>query len=109
MGNVLAEKTVAGASLGVLIGGALAMIDLWNAHPHVHFFLAIMVCQTAFLTLIATWALGRTAVVRRMYGLGYRHGRRDANDQMLDDGLWLTNRAEQRADRLPERPDEDGL
>lgn len=39
----------------------------------------------------------RTRMLRDVYAMGYRHGRHDATDSLLEQGLWLADAAEKAA------------
>jgi hypothetical protein len=52
-----------------------------------------------WVTGIAVWAFGRANCMINAYRAGYRAGRNDANSKLLEDGLWLSAKAEQDARR----------
>jgi hypothetical protein len=52
-----------------------------------------------WVTGIAVWAFGRANCMINAYRAGYRAGRNDANTKLLEDGLWLSAKAEQDARR----------
>ncbi len=53
-----------------------------------------------WITVIAMWSFGRINCMVNAYRAGYRAGRNDANSRLLEDGLWLSERAEADARRV---------
>lgn len=66
--------------------------------------LGLVVALLGALVSFGMWVWGRFRVLRDAYVMGYRHGRRDANAQLLEDGLWLADRSEQHARRNLDEP-----
>lgn len=93
-------------AVAVSIGGTMLVYGLLVARD-THFGMSLVVvgCTLSVLgwcVLALLWVLGRAAQIRESYVMGYRHGRRDANAQLMEDGLWLADRAEGSASkRLP--------
>lgn len=71
-------------------------------HPVEVVGIGLMLVCVGMIALIAWWAVGRCKTLHDVYTLGYRQGRRDANAQLLEDGVWLSDVAEASAiKRLP--------
>lgn len=96
-----------GGMAAVVLGCTLMYVgwqreDYEPFHGARFFILGSAVCMVGMVHLMVMWWTGRIKTLHRVYAMGYRHGRRDSSAQLLEDGLWLADRAEgSAARRLP--------
>lgn len=75
---------------------ALGLVMLaygWERDDVRHMIVGAATAVASVVSGLVVWAYGRMSCLVEAYRAGYRHGRRDANAQLLDDGLWLAGRA----------------
>lgn len=71
----------------------------WIAHDLRHMIAGATVAVVASLTSLVVWSFGRINCMVRAYRMGYRTGRNDANARLLEDGFWISEKAEEDARR----------
>lgn len=106
-----ARLAVAGGAVAQALGVAMILLgfsraDVGPFHGLRFALLGAILFTLATAHLMTMWWVGRVKSLHSVYRMGYRHGRRDANAQLLEDGLWLADRAEGSASRnLPREQD----
>lgn len=80
----------------------LAVLLMWAGaamHDRRLLIVGSTVAIGSWVTGVAMWVFGRTNCMVNAYRAGYRAGRNDANARLLEDGLWLSEKAEEDARR----------
>lgn len=85
---------VLAACAGGFVLATLLLLEGWHESPSRYTVAAVGIATISWVTLLSVWVLGRVRAMVHAYQVGYRHGRRDANYRLLEDGFWLSAQAE---------------
>jgi hypothetical protein len=86
-------------SAGGVVVATLLMWVGWTTDDSRFLNAAVALGVTSWISLLVLWVLGRARCMVIAYQNGYRAGRRDANYKLLEDGFWLSAKAESDARR----------